>query len=54
MNSIIFEGLWIYHNYCRSHIGIVNKTLADKVDIIITGGGKWNTLIQNASELLGR
>ena len=41
MDSPIFKRLQIYHNYCRSHMGIENKTPSDKAEIVIAGDDKW-------------
>ena len=48
-DSVMFDGYQIYHNYIREHMGIDNKTPAEKCGIIIKGNDKWKTLIQNAS-----
>jgi len=47
-DSMIFDGLQIYHNYIRPHMGLNNNTPADRAGIKIKGNNKWLTLIQNA------
>lgn len=49
MDSVMFDGYQIYHNYIRPHMGIENQTPADKAGIIIHGNNKWKTLIERAS-----
>lgn len=51
MDSVIFDGSQIYHNYVRSHMALDGKTPAEKCGIEIQGDDKWKTLIQNASVL---
>jgi transposase-like protein len=48
-DSIIIDGYQLYHNYVRSHMGLEGKTPAEACGIMIEGGDKWKTLIQNAS-----
>ena len=48
INSIIFDGLQIYHNYLRPHMGLDGKTPAEACGIEIQGENKWLTLIQNS------
>jgi transposase-like protein len=49
MDTPILKGVQIYHNYIRSHQGLNGKTPAEKCGIVIEGGNKWKTLIENAS-----
>ncbi len=48
MDSVIFDGSQIYHNYVRPHMALEGKTPAEKCVIEIKGKDKWKTLIQNA------
>ncbi|WP_428324448.1 IS6 family transposase [Nitrosopumilus sp.] len=50
MDSVMFDGYQIYHNYIRQHMSLNNQTPADKAGIKIKGNNKWITLIQNASK----
>jgi hypothetical protein len=45
----ILQGVQIYHNYIKPHMGLNGKTPADACGISIEGENKWLTLIQNAS-----
>jgi transposase-like protein len=47
-DSSILEGLQIYHNYIRPHMGLNGKTPAEVAGIKVEGDNKWITLIQNA------
>ena len=49
MDSMIFDGYQIYHNYVRPHMRLNGQTPADKAGIEVKGNNKWITLIQNAS-----
>jgi len=49
-DSMIFNGLQIYHNYVRPHMGLDGMTPSEKCGIEIKGDNKWITLIQNASK----
>ena len=49
MDSVMFDGYQIYHNYLRPHMALDGKTPAEKCGIKIKGDNKWITLIQNAS-----
>ena len=51
IDSPIFRGYQIYHNYIREHEGLKGKTPAEIAGIRIVGENKWITRIQNASEL---
>ncbi len=46
----ILTGMQIFHNYVRPHMGLNDKTPADKAGIQIEGEDKWLTIIQNASK----
>ncbi len=48
MDSPIFKGYQIYHNYIRQHEGLKGKTPAEAANIHIAGANKWMTIIQNA------
>ncbi len=48
MDSPIFKGYQIYHNYIREHEGLKGKTPAEAANIHIEGNNKWMTIIQNA------
>ena len=48
MDSPIFKGYQIFHNYIRTHEGLEGKTPADVSGIKIEGENKWITLVQNA------
>ncbi len=47
----IIEGYRIYHNFIRGHQALDGKTPADLASITIEGQNKWETIIQNASNL---
>lgn len=49
-DSPLINGYMIYHNYVRPHMGLDNKTPAEKCGIEIKGKDKWKTLIENASK----
>ena len=49
MDSVIFDGSQIYHNYVRPHMGLDGKTPSEACGITIQGDNKWITVIQNAS-----
>ncbi len=51
MDSPIFKGYQIYHNYIREHEGLKGKTPAEAANIHIEGSNKWLTIIQNASHV---
>jgi hypothetical protein len=48
-NSPVLEGLQIYHNFFRPHMGLKGKTPAHAAGIRIEGENPWLTVIQNAS-----
>ncbi|MHB2036637.1 MAG: hypothetical protein ACYCPW_07855 [Nitrososphaerales archaeon] len=49
MQSPIFKGSQIFHNYIRPHMSLEGEqTPAEACGIKITGENKWKTLIQNA------
>ena len=50
VESPIFKGSQIFHNYIRPHMGLEGKTPADMAGITVQGENKWMTLIQNASK----
>jgi hypothetical protein len=49
VESPIFQGLQIYHNFVRPHMGLDDETPAEVAGIIMEREDKWKTLIQNAS-----
>ena len=49
VESPIFKGSQIFHNYIRPHMSLDGKTPADLAGIKVEGKNKWLTLIQNAS-----
>jgi transposase-like protein len=49
MDSPIFKGYQLYHNYIREHEGLNGKTPAEAANIKIEGTNKWMTIIQNAA-----
>ncbi|MGD0395354.1 MAG: hypothetical protein ABSB26_00400 [Nitrososphaerales archaeon] len=51
VDSPIFKGYQIYHNYIRPHQGLGGDTPADRVGIKVGGQNKWLTIIQNASHV---
>jgi len=50
MDSIMFDGYQMYHNYLRPHMALDGKTPSEACGIEIKGDNKWITLIQNASK----
>jgi transposase-like protein len=50
IDSPIFKGYQLYHNYFREHDALDNKTPAEAANIKIEGRNKWVTIIQNASK----
>ena len=50
MESPIFDGSQIYHNYVRPHMGLDGQTPAEVCGIEVRGKDKWKTLIQNATQ----
>jgi hypothetical protein len=48
-DSPIIEGLRVYHNFVRPHMGLEGKTPAEVAGIRVEGRDKWITIIQNAS-----
>lgn len=48
MDSQIFPGYQVFHNFFRPHIGLDGKTPAEACNIMIKGENKWRTL-ENAS-----
>ena len=48
-DSPIIDGMRVYHNYVRPHMGLKGKTPAEAAGIHIGGKDKWLTIIQNAS-----
>ncbi|MGP8125581.1 MAG: DDE-type integrase/transposase/recombinase [Nitrososphaerales archaeon] len=48
-DSPIFDGLQLYHNFFRPHMGLKGKTPAEAAGITIEGENKWETVIRNAS-----
>lgn len=49
IDSPIFKGYQIYHNFIRPHESLDGATPAEKAGIRVEGSDKWLTLIQNAS-----
>ncbi len=49
-DSPLIDGYQIFHNYIRPHQALEGKTPSEACGIIIKGGNKWKTLIQNASK----
>jgi putative transposase len=47
--SPVFDGLQIYHNFFRPHMGLGGKTPAEAAGIAIEGENKWETVIRNAA-----
>lgn len=52
VDSVVFDGYQIYHNYVRPHMALDGQTPAEKCGIKIDGNNKWLTLIQNASKAI--
>jgi transposase-like protein len=48
-DSPIFDGLQLYHNFFRPHMGLNGKTPAEVAGITIEGADKWATVIRNAA-----
>ena len=51
MDSPIFKGYQLYHNYFKDHDALDGKTPAEAANIKIEGKNKSVTVIQNASKL---
>jgi hypothetical protein len=51
MDSPVFKGLQIYHNFVRPHEALNGDTPADRAGIKVEGPNKWMTIIQNACHL---
>jgi hypothetical protein len=49
-DSPVIEGMQIFHNFIRPHMGLNGDTPADRAGIKVAGENKWLTLIQNASK----
>lgn len=49
IDSVIFDGSQIYHNYFRPHMSLDGKTPAEACGIDVQGQDKWKTIIQRAS-----
>ncbi len=50
MESPVFKGFQIYHNYIKGHMAHKDeKTPAEMAGIVVNGENKWKTLIENAS-----
>ena len=45
----ILQGMQIYHNFIKPHIGLDGKTPAEACGIELIGEDKWKILIENAS-----
>jgi transposase-like protein len=50
----ILKGYQIFHNYIRPHEALKGETPADRCGIKVKGENKWLTLIQNASNSVGK
>lgn len=50
VDSLIFKGFQIYHNFIRPHVGLDGATPAERAGIKVEGENKWMTLIQNDSK----
>ena len=48
IDTPIFKGEQIFHNFIREHEGLEGKTPGEASGIIVKGDNKWLTLIQNA------
>ena len=48
VQSPIFKGSQIFHNFVRPHLALEGKTPAEVAGIKVEGSNKWLTLIQNA------
>jgi transposase-like protein len=48
-DSPVFDGLQLYHNFFRPHMGLNGKTPAEAAGITIEGENKWETVIRNAA-----
>ena len=46
----ILQGMQIFHNYMRPHMGLEGRTPSEAAGISIEGENKWLTIIQNASK----
>ena len=51
VDSPAIDGIKLYHNYIRPHMGLDGDTPADRAGIEIKGDNKWKTIIQNASQI---
>ncbi len=49
VDTPILTGYKIFHNYIRCHEGLKGMTPAEACGILIEGGNKWLTLIQNST-----
>lgn len=49
VDSVMFDGYQIFHNYIREHMGLDGKTPVEACGIVVKGNDKWKTLIENAS-----
>jgi transposase-like protein len=48
-DSPILDGLQLYHNFFRPHMGLKGRTPAEAAGITIEGENKWETVIRNAA-----
>ena len=48
-DSPVFDGLQLYHNFFRPHMGLDGKTPAEAAGITIEAENKWETVIRNAA-----
>jgi transposase-like protein len=49
-DTLILDGMQIYHNYIRPHEALNGRTPSEAAGITVEGENKWLTLIQNASK----
>jgi putative transposase len=49
VDTKVFTGMQIYHNYIRPHEALDGKTPIEACGIVVGGENKWMTLTQNAA-----
>ena len=47
--TTLIDGIRMYYNFTKKHVGLKDKTPADVDKIKVDGLNKWQTLIQNTS-----